>query len=229
MPCVYMLDALDYGLYTMVASKNSRASALLLYSNTIVYSSSLTTNTQNIMLKGRIMKKAIVYLLFSIIFTINSPATAVDGYKNITFGMSKQQVQNSALCDFIEINVDPIVGGLTCNNLIFASETIEAVGYFIDDKLLRFVIAPPYEKAISINKSLSNKYGAPSNISSRQQLNAVDYMTNQDAYIFYDNNTVVVNFMSDENSNKTLLIMYTSPEYEIQLLNKQQESMSGDL
>ena len=121
------------------------------------------------------------------------------------------------------------VESLGCNDFKFGNRVVEAGAFFIDDKFLRFVIVPNIDDAMGIVKGLMKKYGNLSSSSTQKELQAVDSLPNQRAFLAFDSNTVIINLTSDENHIQTMLLVYTSPLYEVLLGKKQQQSVSDDL
>ncbi|NVJ66200.1 MAG: hypothetical protein HWE16_06905 [Gammaproteobacteria bacterium] len=174
--------------------------------------------------------KRYLALALGVMAVLSTPVHAVDGYKDLKFGMSLKEVKESGYCDFIqEDSGQKGVDFLGCANLKFSGDEVPAVAFFINDKLLRFGLEPSIDEVMGLMNALANKYGGVSSQSDEQEFNAVDQYPNREAYIAFDNDTVVLKIASDEYGNQGALLMYTSPEYDIQLLKNQEKAFSDDL
>ncbi|MBD5771003.1 hypothetical protein [Marinomonas colpomeniae] len=168
-------------------------------------------------------------LILGVLF-ISQTATAVDGYKDLKFGMSAKQIVASNVCTLQKYESGQIgVEYYGCDDFMFGGEAVEAGAFFIDDKFLRFAIAPSVDVALSLANGLSEKYGSPSSSSTQKEFQAVDALPNREAFLAYDKNTVYLKLMSDENYTQSAILLYTSPSYDILLLKKQDKSISNDL
>ncbi len=161
---------------------------------------------------------------------LSTPAIAVDGYKNLKFGMSTKQIMETNICTFKKTASSvPGVEIYTCNNFKFGGETVEAGAFFIDNKFKRLFIVPSMTVAIGLGQGLSDKYGAPSSSSPRESFAKVDNTPNTEAYLGFDGNTVLLRIMSDENNLQSAFLIYTSSDYEKVLGDIQKKSLSNDL
>jgi len=174
------------------------------------------------------MKRTLIYIF--ILFSICSSLLAVDGYKELKFEMTKKQVQSTGLCSFEEYDSGiQGVEALVCFDFQFGGELVEAYAFFIHGYFLRLAIIPSLDVAISLGEGLKKKYGPPSASSDTREFEDVDRLPNREAFIAYDNNTVVLKIMSDENYYQSALLLYTSPKYDIRLSEFQQRSLGDDL
>jgi len=172
--------------------------------------------------------------IFSSIFLgalfISQAATAVDGYKDLKFGMSIKQIVASNVCTLQKGESGQVgVESYGCDDFMFGGEAVEAAAFFIDGKFLRFVIIPSFDVTLSVINGLSKKYGTPSSSSTQKEFVAIDNLPNREAFLAYDKNTVYVKLMSDENYVQSALLLYTSPSYDVFLLKNQDKSISNDL
>ena len=168
-------------------------------------------------------------ILFGVM-SIPQIANAVNGYKNLKFGMPKKEIISSNICTLQKLESGQVgVEYYGCDDFMFGGETVEAGIFFIDDEFLRFAILPSIDVALGLIKGLSQKYGSPSSSSTQKEFEAVDALPNREAFLAYDNNTVFLKLMSDENYIQSAILLYTSPSYDVLLLKNQQESMSDDL
>jgi len=175
-------------------------------------------------------RKFIFLSAFFCAISLSQIAAAVDGYKNLTFGMSKKQIITSNVCT-LQKSESGLAGVeyYGCDDFMFGGEAVEAGALFIDGKFLRFVIVPSVDVALSLIKALSNKYGIPSSSSSQTEFQAIDTLPNREAFLAFDEDTVYLKLMSDENYSQSAILLYTSPSYDILLLENQQKSISNDL
>lgn len=177
----------------------------------------------------KVGKSICLAVLFSAM-SMSQIAGAVDGYKDLKFGMSKKQIISSNVCTLEKLESGQVgVEFYGCDDFMFGGAAVEAGMFFIDDKFLRFYIAPSVDVAIGLMNGLSKKYGSPSSSSTQKEFEAVDALPNREAFLAYDENTVLLKLFSDENYIQSAILLYTSPSYEVLLLKNQQESMSDDL
>lgn len=176
------------------------------------------------------MKNSKKLITFILGLFLSTPVIAVDGYKNLKFGMSKKQIIETQICDLEKTNSD--VQGVeiyTCNNFKFGGETVEAGAFFINNKFLRFYITPSMNVAIGLGQGLTDKYGTPSSSSTPEEFNKIDSTPNAIVYLGFDRNTVVLRIMSDENTIQSAFLLYTASNYEKVLGEMQKKSLSNDL
>jgi len=166
--------------------------------------------------------------IFLAIFPLN--VYAVDGYKQLKFGMSAQKILDSGICSLEEYGSgQPGVDYYGCDDFKFGGQEVEAGAFFIDGEFLRFGIMPSVEVALSMADGLINKYGNPSSSSSVAEFEAVDHYPNREAFLAFDNNTVYLKVMSGEDYSQSAILLYTSPLYDSKLMTLQKSLMSDDL
>ena len=76
---------------------------------------------------------------------------------------------------------------------------------------------------------LKSKYGDVTSSSPQRSFEIIDNTANAEAYLAFDNNTVVFKIVSDENLEQTAMVMYTSPEYDDLLKENQKKNIGNDL
>ena len=153
---------------------------------------------------------------------------AVDGYKNFKFGISKKQLIKESSLALTESKLGDNVTALWTENFSFGSGKVMAFFYFIDDKFLRIAIEVPMDDAVAVVEGLNSKYEISSR-SPQSTFDAVDTYPNQEAFLTFDRDTIVLKFASDEISNKTAMLLYTSPEFDKLLIENKKESLNDDL
>ena len=155
--------------------------------------------------------------IFLIVCLLLLPATtwAVDGYKNLKFGIKKEAVKKSKLCHFEEIPPDDgdVMETLGCQDYKFNGVTTIAWAYFIDGKFLRFAFGVPSEHFVTTLEALGEKYGRASSGSTKEALLAVERYPNRNASLSFDKDTITLTYDSDENSNLRATVVYSSPDY----------------
>lgn len=155
---------------------------------------------------------------------------AVDGYKNLKFGDSERKVLESGICAFQKTPSGmPGVDYFSCTDMQFGGHKVEAGAFFIGGKFLRLVIEPNIDTVQGLMQSLSQKYGPVSSSSSQESFTAVDTRPNTEAFLAFDNDTVYLNIYSDENNLQGAVLIYTSPQYDVNLLKMQSGSVEGDI
>lgn len=175
---------------------------------------------------------AIFIGLISSVFSMSS--FAVDGYKELKFGMTTEEVLNTEICTFqslINTKEFESVKFAACTDFQFGGESVPAVAYFINGEFLRFGIevGATVDRMLSLMLSLMNKYGLPSTMPSEDELSAVETLPNRKAYIGFDKDTVFLGYQSDENYSQTVFLIYTSPKYETLLISNQGKILESDI
>ena len=161
---------------------------------------------------------------------ITTSAYGVEGYKNLKFGISKQKVFNSGLCTFQNQNSGQAgVEAASCSNLKFGRSTVIAMAFFINNKFLRFALMPPIQDTGGLVNALKRKYGTASSSSSQAEFRRVTRKPNQEAFLAFDNNTIILKITSDNKLRQKIYLMYTSHDYETLLKKNQEKSVMGDL
>lgn len=157
-------------------------------------------------------------------------AMAVDGYKNLKFGMTKKQVIDSGICKFR--TSAPIGNGIEymdCTDFEFGGDHVGAGAYMVNDIFLRFAIMLPIEKYQSITEAVINKYGSPSSMSSEEELKAIDKFPNREAFVAFDKDTVYLKLSSNGIGVPSIILIYTSPKYDAHLFESQRQSVKDDI
>jgi len=172
------------------------------------------------------------YFLLSVclLFSLTTSVFAVDGYKVLKFGMTKQEVIATGFCNFGSSSIiSPGIEMVNCIDFKFSGKILVASIFFAENKFLRLGIVLPVDMLESLVAGLSKKYGAPCDRSPQEAFNAVDRFPNRDAYLAYDSNTVFLRIRSNQNGNQSVFLIYSSSLYDTFLVKKQQETLSGDL
>lgn len=170
------------------------------------------------------------YILSIILLFTASQAMAVDGYKNMKFGMSKQEIIKIKPCALYKSDDAPKgTERLDCNDLQFGGDDTDAGFFFIDGKLERVALILDFNKAIGLATSLKDKYGLPSSSSTKQQIAAIDTTPNSSAFLAFDGDTVILNLISDDKMNRAAILVYTSKNYSQKIIKKQAQAVNNDI
>lgn len=172
------------------------------------------------------MKKYLAGLLLAMVVT---GAGAVDGYKGVKFGSSFDDLQSAKLCNFERASRQPDNKNVVlynCMNFQFADSNTMAAASFIDGKFvkLQIIVDPPLDPIL---KALYNKYGTPSSLSTKDDIqNAA--VTGNPVYIRFDNGTV---FLKAEKVNKidVVSLNYVSPDFESSIEQQQVHKIADDI
>jgi hypothetical protein len=171
--------------------------------------------------------KHVTFLLVLLVLTRS--ASAVDGYKDFKFGMSVPEVQKLAKIRLSRTKEKNGVVMYHGEGFPFGGKKVGIAFFFIDGKLLRIGFEIPYDSALAILDSLREKYGEPSSMSDRKAGVAVDTTPNTEAYIAFDNDTLIWKVVSDEWTRKTSMIIYNSPDYDRLLIEAEKKGIKDDL
>ena len=170
------------------------------------------------------------YLLAVIAMLATSQALAVDGYKDMKFGMSKAEIVKMKPCAMYKGSGAPKgAESLECNDLKFGGNDVGAGFFFIDGKFERIGIMLDFDKALGVATSLRDKYGDPSSASTKKQISAIDTQPGATAFIAFDDDTIYLRMMTDESLNKAAILIYTSKDYDKKLVAKQASAIDSDI
>ena len=178
------------------------------------------------------MKKSLTLSAAVLCFAglFSSSAMAVDGYKNLKFGMSKKEVMASKMCSLVKSLSDhPNTEYYSCDDFLFGGKKTNAGVFFIDGKLMRVAILQSIDMVPGLMSQLSQKYGETESDYEKKDFDEIDTKPNKTLDINFDNKTVTLRLMSDENYNKRAVVMYSSSDFYNQLAKFQQESIKNDL
>ncbi|WP_337050189.1 hypothetical protein [Serratia fonticola] len=175
------------------------------------------------------MKKQWVFAAALMAFSASS--MAVDGYKNLKFGMSEADALATKTCNFKkrpsgEKGVDQFVCG---NFKVGGKSTNSAVMLFIGGKLIRFGFEQPVDDIEPILQAMRDKYGAAINPPTRSQIEALERVPNDSVDINFDNNTVTLRLITDERLNQSMLVMYSVKDFDQQWNDLKNSQLSSDL
>ncbi|WP_305845514.1 hypothetical protein [Photobacterium leiognathi] len=177
-------------------------------------------------MKSVLKKVAVAALLLG----TASSAFAVDGYKDLKFGMNKDQVAATNLCSFGEYAESNGMGYMECDDLTFNGGTTFGAAWFINGKLSRFAIVLADDELVSVATALKNKFGAPTKRSSPKSVwRKVDVTPNTEANMWFDNNTVLLAVVSGQDLTKTNLLAYTEADFNNRISKMESQSIASDL
>lgn len=172
------------------------------------------------------MKKLGLSVLLAV---LAMPVMAVDGYKDLKFGMTPKEVKSKKICRFGGLEKDDNqLQMMSCSDLKFSGGTTSSMAIFIENKLVRFVIELKDENQLaSVVNGLIEKYGQPSSPINEQMYIAVTTMPNQKADLGFDKDTVVIRLTSDSANNQSYLLMYNVNNYD-ELIEKSAAKANRD-
>ncbi len=143
---------------------------------------------------------------------------AVDGYKDLKFGMTKKQVMNSGLCSFQALSASAVNATedfLNCFDLRFFGEQRIVKAYFVDDAFKRLQIQVNPSEAGAIIDGLQKKYGPPSQSPTGKAIDPTEIKQNPNATgeVWFDNNTVVFELSGLNQQSRYASLSYQAPDY----------------
>lgn len=156
---------------------------------------------------------------------LSMSAHAIDGYKDLKFGMSKAEMKKAKLCSFQVDESD----SWQCNDMKFGNKKTMAFAYFVDDKFKRIGILIDVDSVMGIANGLKDKYGPVSSMSEREEWNAVDTTTGAAAYMRFDDDNIIIKVTKHETLGPIAMLIYTTPDYEELVREKQGSAVSDDL
>lgn len=176
------------------------------------------------------MFKTLLCCLLALILSA-SPLLAVEGYKNLKFGMSLEEVKKSKLCGWVDdgtLNMKQTLI-IYCLDFKFNGESIMAGAYFIDNKFLKLAIEISYGDMKNTMAGLKKKYGNSSYTPSQQSIDNFNNLPNQELWYGFDNNTIYLFCRSNKFYKKSAALTYTSPLFDKLFKEKQMKSLKNDL
>jgi hypothetical protein len=170
------------------------------------------------------------WLFAAALLAFSASSMAVDGYKNLKFGMTAKEALSTKTCSFRagssgQKGVDMYI----CDDFKIGGHKVLGYMFFIDSKLARFAFQQPIADAISVLEAIKKKYGEPLNPPSREALRTLDNIPNSSVEVDYDNATVAVRFTSDERLYQRMWVMYSIPDYNEKLISLKDSQISSDL
>lgn len=167
--------------------------------------------------------------LASLAIMLSQPVIAVDGYKDLKFGMTKEQVIATKVCDMQTGEDTGAIAVLFCENLQFGGGSVETSFYFINEKLEGLTLYVGVDNFVGLATSLGKKYGKPSSSSTRKEFQIVDTIANSAAFIAFAGNTVRLSVTSDEHAEQDATLSYVSDTYAQKLAKAQAEGVKDDI
>jgi len=170
------------------------------------------------------------WLFAAALLAFSASSMAVDGYKNLKFGMSRQDVLATKTCSFRKSpSDDKGVDTYFCTNFKVGGKRTNALVLFIDGKLARFGFNQPANDALAIMQAMKDKYGDPIDPPSMDQLQALERVPNDSVDINFDNNTVTIRLTTDDDLNQNMLILYSAADFDQKMIALKNAQISSDL
>ena len=126
-------------------------------------------------------------------------------------------------------NKQPGVESYICLDFKFGGKKTVAMFFFLDNKFSRLGVVQPFDSVTSLASQLVKKYGDPIESPDEQRLKDLYEKEDISADIVFDNRTVILRLMSDNNMKKQAVLMYSAADYESKLSEKQESSVKDDL
>ncbi|WGE46200.1 hypothetical protein [Actinobacillus equuli] len=135
------------------------------------------------------MKKSLILLIS--LFSLN--VSAAEGYKDLKFGSSIDEVRKSKLCLSVweELEADNV---WRCNQFKFAEQPIKAIIRFADQKLELINLVLAAHERDRVSQGLRQKYGEPTHISGNIKLGQV-LPTDQKWFMVFDDDSIRLIFI----------------------------------
>lgn len=171
---------------------------------------------------------------FAVVLTVtcvSQQSLGVEGYKDLKFGSSVDEVINSKTCSFAKNPPDKKYPGLEtyyCYDFSFGNQNTVALAYFVNGKFLRFSISVPGSQAEALGEALKNKYGAPSSSPTDQEWEK-QFTPSAIFWIGFDNDTVFFREIIGDGKGKgnKLYLIYASPLYKKALTENQKKRLEN--
>lgn len=156
-----------------------------------------------------------------------SSALAVDGYKDLKFGSSIEQVKKSKSCKsgWIDLKQN---GAWGCPKFQFGKDTTYGYAFLFDNKLERVSIMIPTGKASAVSNGLLEKYGQPSSIPQNAPTDG-NFPPNSNWDVGFDNDTVLFRASFDANGGQSSFVIYTTTDFNKKAQQNQNFEVKDDL
>ncbi len=165
-----------------------------------------------------------------VIFFVSLPSYAVDGYKDLKFGMGASDVLANQPCTLLPATSQysriTIYG---CDDLQFGNALTTAGAFLIDGKLLRVGIQVPSNSALNTLDALIDKYGAPSTTYSSEELQRIGKTPNAEVIVNFDMGTILLHLRTQPNLSTTAFLIYQDTSYEALFEAIQKEAIASAL
>lgn len=161
-----------------------------------------------------------------------SQAYAVDGYKNLKFGMSKDEVRKSGICTFkdgIPGKKMPFIKNINCSDFKFKGADTFASAYFIDGKFLRIAIDVDINDFSAIIDLIKKKYGPPSSSLTGSGIEKELNKPDNSIWIGFDKGTVNILLTTNNRLKITAYLIYNSPDYDNLVTSYKKKSIEDDI
>jgi len=164
------------------------------------------------------------------IISVSFQVAAVDGYKELKFGMSLPEVLSHQPCTLEKrISPFPQVDMYVCEDLPFGGSAVNGFAFFLKGKFLRFAIEIPDAAAKSTVDALARRYGKPSKIPSQAELKRSGTVPGARVVIGFDSNTVLMFIDTQPTLKEMSILVYTAPNYNALLAASQAKDIDSDL
>lgn len=175
------------------------------------------------------MKKQWVFAVALLAFSAS--AIAVDGYKDLKFGMSEKEIISTKTCSFRKIPTNEKgFDEYYCSNFKFGDKKTKAYLFFINGEFLRIGIEQSPDDFESLFTSLTAKYGEPSSRPTKSDLDALQKIPGSQAAVRFDKDTVYLLFTTDEDDmSQHLALVYTDPNYDTKYVALKNSVIKSDI
>lgn len=154
-------------------------------------------------------------------------ASKIDGWKNIKFGITFDQLKAMNVCHLASQQKDGIATAHLCFDLPFDGDKIGASFIFIKGRLLRIVLMAGQgeNRAAALGATLKSKYGKPE--ADRSTIREFELHQRRSADVNWADGQVTLR-MSHSSTGIMSLVMYSDPSYD-KTIERSAASASGDL
>jgi uncharacterized protein HI_1492 len=170
--------------------------------------------------------KLVKLALVGIALAISTSSFAVDGYKDLKFGMSLAQVKKSKLCEkgWLELKKDL---SYVCFTFKFGKGKSNAIAFFINDKLERIAI-PIDGQGSAVSNGLLEKYGKPSSMTEGMPTDG-KFPPDSRWDFRFDNDTIIYRAAFDSSGKGSEYLIYTTPDFDNKTMEQEKQTISDDL
>ena len=172
------------------------------------------------------------FFYVAVFMFLSAGGYAVDGYKDIKFGISIDQLERLKVCN---LSNDPtqstqFLKVYVCPDFKFNSSKTYAGFHFVDGKLLRMGINLGTEKDefITVLNALSEKYGKPTLTSPMSYIDEFVVGKRDKVDFGWDGETVILRMFRND-AEKNVMVIYTSSSYDSEVMKLKTKSMKNDL
>lgn len=169
------------------------------------------------------------FFLVLVLALATSPAMAIDGYKNMKFGMNKKEALKNQPCTLVSIPSYPseVEEQYYCKDLPFAGKMTKGSAFFVRGEFLRFSILMTPTDTVASTKALIGKYGEAQSV--QGDLQKAGVVPGAEWRAVFDSDTIEVMVKTAPSLEVNSFLIYTAPNYGDKLTDAAAKELANEL